>query len=403
MTKYLAGDVGNIPVFEKMDVFRCCGCEACVNICPEKIITMASGEYGFRYPHMNKNMCTHCQKCVRTCPVLAPVGIRIELRETYAGYVLNEDLVKSSSSGGFFTVLAQKFLMQENAYVSAVVWANDFRSTYHICGGVEDIEKMKRSKYIQSRKNDIYQLIESKLLEGCHMMFVGCPCEVAGLKNYLGEEYEKLVCIDLVCQGPTSEKVMVEYVDMMERRYKSKITQLNLRFVGSSMWIPQWMKMEFANGKRYLKSYYRTPLGVAFHMMQRPSCYHCKFAGDNRWADLTLGDFHGADETKNYYNPNGTSIVIVNTVKGKRLINNIMNEPVLLESESYESVSLSNPRILGPWEPYEGSEMFWDNYRKFGLMPAVHKAFTLRGWLPFVIPLRLRTKLQKLKQSWKQT
>ncbi len=397
MTESSAKDICNIPVFDNMEQFRCCGCEACVNVCPEGIISMQSGEYGFRYPYMDAPKCIRCQKCVRVCPELSPVLKRHELRESYAGYVLDENIVLSSSSGGFFTVLANAFLKKADAYIAAVVWAEDFRSAYHICGGKKDIERMKRSKYIQSRKNDIYKIVESKLNQQAKVLFVGCPCEVAALKNYLGKSYDGLYCIDIVCQGPTSESVMNEYADMMEQRFKSKISDLNLRYVGGSVWIPQWLNMRFKNGKQYLKSYYRTPLGIAFHMMQRPSCYHCKFAGDNRYSDLTLGDFHGIDEKKAYYNPNGTSVIIVNTQKGKELMESLSSVSLNLESVGYDEVVKPNPRIVGPWKPYEGSEKFWKDYKKYGLAVAARKSFSLKRWLPFVVPHKIKTWLMKIK------
>lgn len=399
MPKKFANDLCNIPVFEKMNAADCCGCEVCVNICPKKIISLKADAYGFRYPSMNPSQCIHCLKCVQVCPALSPAVDLCEIREIYAGYVCDEEIVLSSSSGGFFSVLANSFLKRPNAQVAAVVWSADFRSTHHICGGADALERMKGSKYIQSRKNNIYQEVQSRLNQNMYILFVGCPCEIAGLKSYLGKNTKNLYCIDFVCKGPTSEKPMKEYADIMEKRFHSKISSLNLRYVGGKAWIPQWIRIQFENGKEYLKSFYRTPLGNAFQMMQRPSCHHCKYAGNQRQADLTLGDFHNVDETKTYYNPNGTSIVLVNTRKGKELFQGLTSLAKLQPVE-YEDIIRTNPKILGVGGPQRGAEKFCQYYIKYGLLRAVHKSFSLKNWLPFIVPHRIRAWRTKYKNKF---
>ena len=56
----------NIPVLyqEKAD---CCGCGACLNICPRNAIKMEADEYGFLYPEIDSNLCIGCRKCKSVC------------------------------------------------------------------------------------------------------------------------------------------------------------------------------------------------------------------------------------------------------------------------------------------------------------------------------------------------
>ena len=43
---------------EKKD---CCGCTACMNICPRKAIKMESDEYGYEFPKINNDLCIECE------------------------------------------------------------------------------------------------------------------------------------------------------------------------------------------------------------------------------------------------------------------------------------------------------------------------------------------------------
>jgi len=350
---------------------------------------------------MVEEKCTNCLLCASACPLLSPKTPPPEIKECYGGYVHDEDIVLTSSSGGFFTVLAEAFLKQPDSHVAAVVWADDFRSVNHTLNTTRNIEKMKGSKYIQSRKNTIYKEIKTLLDNNHRVMFVGCPCETWALRNILSDDYDNLFCVDFICMGPTTEKVMSEYADKMEKRFKAKISYLNLRHVGGKVWIPQWMDMRFSNGKRYLKSYYSTPLGIAFYFMQRPSCYHCKFSGDNRKADLTLGDFHGADAKRDYYNPKGISVLIVNSNKGKQLMDSISDVPKQLSVISYEEISGPNPRTIRPWKPYKGSEKFWENYQKYGLFTAVRKTYSFRERVSLALPDGVNSAISKVKRKIK--
>jgi coenzyme F420-reducing hydrogenase beta subunit len=397
---YLNPTSGNIPVFEKMPSAQCCGCEACASACPISIISMQEDKYGFLYPYINKEKCIHCMKCVKVCPVLnLPEPISYQERKIYAGYAQNEQTVLSSSSGGFFEVLAKNFLQRKGSFVTAVVWADDFRSVYHICGGINDLERMKRSKYIQSRKGNIHSIIKEKLENESEILFVGCPCEVAGLKHYLKKEYKRLYCVDLICQGPTCAKVMKQYADHMEQKYHTSIKDVNLRYVGGEVWIPQWIRIQFEDGSQYLKKFYETSLGTAFHLMQRPSCYQCKFCSENWVSDLTLGDFHGPDKARNYYNPKGTSVIFVNTEKGIALMDNVPREKMILEQVTYDEVSKSNPRILGSWKQFPGSEKFWTDYLKYGIFAATRRYFPLYKKIEFALPIKLRRALSKLRKK----
>ena len=388
-----------IPVFEKMDIEKCCGCEACSQICPKEAIYMNEDEEGFLFPFLDKGKCVNCHLCEQVCPVLNQHKNKILSQKYYAGYAKDSLIVEESSSGGMFSIIANEFIgMEGDNYVCGVVWKDDFKGTKHICvSGKEGLTDLKRSKYIQSEKKNVYIEIKQLLTAGKNVMFVGCPCEVAGLHSYLGKQYSNLYSVDLVCQGPTSPKAMREFVEEQEKKYKSKICDLNMRYVGGTTWIPQWMKIKFESGKEVLKVFYETDIGRALHIMQRPSCYQCAFAGTKRYSDITLGDFHGADPNRNYYNARGTSIIITNTSKGADLWKHILQKDLVnIEVVQKDEITKSNPRIEKSWEPHKYRKIYSEYFVKYGIKKADKISRTQKERIMIHIPYKIRPMVRRV-------
>ena len=372
------------PVFRSMPFTDCCGCEACANVCPKQIINFKEDCIGFRFPYINNGDCVHCGACVRACPQLKEPSRKIEVRECYAGFSQDPEIVEASSSGGYFTHIVEWFKKEyPQGKFAGVVWADDFRHTeFVLLDSIEDLKSVRVAKYIQARKNGIYRLIKNELSIGTPILFSGCPCEVAALVSCIGKVPDNLFMVDFVCKGSTSEKVMREYLDIVAKN--KKIKSLNLRVVGGPSWIPQWMKMSFSNGKTIFKSYYSTILGRAFHLLQRDACYKCKHCGENRWSDLTLGDFHGADPNRRYYNARGTSIMTINTSNGQKILE-FLKDVCVVEKVSYEEISKHNPRIEHAWEKDPKRDLFGSTLSKKGLFAAYLKVSTKKHAIKTVV------------------
>lgn len=360
----------DIPVFNSISHDLCCGCESCNSICPVDCIQMMPlGRGKFLYPQRDIVKCVKCNKCVSVCPALGVTKNNL-LLTSYGGYAKKTDDVLNGSSGGFFGLVANAYLdLAPTNYVCAVIWDKDFKGTHHFCSNSRnDIDKMRYSKYVQSKKGYIYREIKDKLELGCGILFVGTPCEIWGLKKYLSKDYDKLMCIDFICQGPTSEEAMRQYVNQIEKKYHSKISDLNMRFT-IQKWIPQYLKIVFLNGATFLRLFYKTSIGKALMYMQRPSCYFCKYHGLNRASDITLADFHGVKEDAAYYCSLGTSAIIINTKKGEYMLELVKND-FLLQPVDYEHISSSNPRLIDSWKGRPGSVMFAILFTFFGLRTA---------------------------------
>ncbi len=250
---------------------------------------------------------------------------------TFIGSAENQDIVLSSSSGGFFSSIV--CYVQENisddAYIVGVVWQEDFKGVRHLCSNKkDDWEKMKTSKYIQSDKGEVLLKVEELLNNDKVVLFTGTPCETAGLKSFLKRQYTNLITIDFICKGPTTPKAQAEYVTHLEKKFKSSVTGINMRYKWKQIdnFIPQFIKVSFKSKHNFIKEFYQTEIGHAFRFMQRPSCYSCKYCENNYVSDITIGDYHGEKRDKAYYNRFGTSIIMPRTAMGKKIVQDMIDQ-----------------------------------------------------------------------------
>ena len=322
----------------------CCGCEACTAICTCHAIKMVKDKEGFLYPSIDKSLCVKCGLCESVCPMMNREKMQLEThnRKCYAGFLNDWNLLRKSSSGGAATALAQSIL-KSGGLVFGVSYSNDFKSAEFVkCTTESDLDKIRGTKYIQSRKNEIYLEVKESLDKNAKVLFIGLPCEIAGIKAFLKTEYANLFTCELICHGPTSEKVQKEFIEHLERKYRSKIVNYTVRFKKDG-WTPLYVFAEFANGKTYTNRLDKTDFYHAFALFLRPSCYHCVFKGNRRVADITVGDFWGDIEDKEYWNKDGVSAIMIHTTKGEQLFSKISSMSIF-EAE-YELIRTGNPRI----------------------------------------------------------
>lgn len=69
----------------------------------------------------------------------------------------------------------------------------------------EELLIFRNSKYVQSCIGDSYRRVKEYLNEKRWVCFSGTPCQIEGLKSFLQDkDYERLICVDLVCHGVPS-------------------------------------------------------------------------------------------------------------------------------------------------------------------------------------------------------
>lgn len=192
------------------DKSQCCGCSACSQICPKKCITMKVDDEGFEYPLVNSSQCVECGLCKNSCPILNKYSRKNNLLESYIAYANENNIRLKSSSGGIFSLLAEEILNKDGIIFGAA-FNNDFLVHHVLIDNLENLYKLRGSKYIQSRIEDTFMKAKQFLEQGRYVLFSGTSCQIAGLKKYLAKDYEKLYTVGVLCHGAPSPKVWEEY------------------------------------------------------------------------------------------------------------------------------------------------------------------------------------------------
>ena len=322
---------------------KCSGCTACFNICPKNAITMIENKDGFKYPVIAQDKCINCGLCKKTCPVLNMTNSQ-SINKCYVGYAKDDNIKKASSSGGIFPLIANTVLNDNGIVIGASF--DEYNKLKHIAiTKVKDLDKLKGSKYLQSDLDNIFSYITQNINDN-KILFVGTPCQVAGLKAFLKKDYDNLLCIDLFCHGVPSPKLFNKYIKELEESNNDHVINYNFRDK-STGWDTYSNTIIFKNKKiselqtenDYMKLFLSD-------IALRESCYHCNFKLGNKYSDITLGDFWGV---QNYYpemyDKKGVSAIIVNTDKGLKIFNDIVNDLECKECKLEEIVN-GNPSLV---------------------------------------------------------
>lgn len=316
-----------IDIKNKID---CCGCNACGDICGKHAISFETDNEGFWYPIVDKDLCVDCGLCDTVCPIhnkANHVG-RYSEPIVFAAYTKDEAIRLDSTSGGIHSMLATK-MYEKNAYVGGAVYNPDHTVSQIVDDNPKRLPEIRSSKYLQSNAEGVYKEIRSLLIKGKNVFFCGCPCQIHALYNFLGKEYENLVTCDFICRGVNSPRVFLKYMEMLERQYGAKATEIKFK---NKKW--GWhnfsMRVNFANGEEYCKDRDHDLFFIGYLQagnFTRPSCYECKFKGFPQKADITLADFWGIEKVDpSMDHDRGTSLVMVNSDKGDALFNSIKDK-----------------------------------------------------------------------------
>lgn len=349
----------------------CTGCSSCANTCPTKSISMVKDDGGFLYPHISTSTCVSCKKCMRACPVLNPIYNNNPSPVCYAA-MGDDDLRKNSSSGGVFGIIARKIL-SEGGLVCGAKFDEDNITVYHtLIDSEEMLPILQKSKYVQSEIRQTYIQIKEKLKSGHCVLFVGCPCQVAGLKKYLGKEYEKLTTADIACHGVPSSDIFNKFVNEIS---KSKLEASSFRYKGVHGWTHS-MSLSFSDGTEYYRPSWECPYYKAFlsTMACRKSCGECLFNRLPRQGDITLADFWGIGDTHPHLDDKlGTSLILINNEKGEELFSKIRNDFVLYEEVGINLARAKNWNIFGSSKTHPERDRFLKLLRSHGFSDSLRR------------------------------
>ncbi len=368
---------------------ECANCGACYNICPTKAITVDKDDVFYKL-QINDSECINCGKCAAICPV-NNFAQKQNLISAIGAYSKDNKIVKKSSSGGVFYLLAE-YILSKNGVVFGAVFCDDYKTVKIKSTDEVSIEELLRSKYVESLVGNSFLEVKQNLENGRLVLFCGCPCQVAGLKNFLAKDYENLYTCDFSCGGLPSHKIYNEYLTLLENKYKSKITNVNFR-PKTYGWSTYAIKVEFANGKVYSSLGINDPYFSAFiykHFSVRDDCLNCKFA-DNHYADIILADFWLYRRLSDFKENKGISLVITNSNKGRTLLECI-KEKLVFKDLDLNSASYNMHKPDYAVDFLNSRNEFFKQYKENGLNVAAKNLYLPKGKVKYRIILKSKIK-----------
>ncbi len=282
------------------------------------------------------------------------------MEKYYSAVHFDKEVRENSSSGGVFTAISDQFLNSYSVIYGCIMNGN-LRAQHIRANCVEDRNKMRGSKYIQSDMSTIYGQVEQDLKKDMNVLFTGTPCQVVALTKYMKlkkTNIDKLLTVDFVCHGVGSPLFFGGYIGHLEKKYSSTANYCSFRAKNGYMQ-KQDMEVGFENGKRYMATTTKYDWFYSVYLknlIQRPSCYECKFAKNNHYSDIVIADLWGKKEAT------AKSLVIVKTKKGEKYIDKAKKDIEFVELNDFkQSKSTVKP---------DNREEFWDVYRRKGYIEA---------------------------------
>ena len=351
---------------------NCCGCGACYNICPKGAINMIKADDGFLYPQIDKSKCVNCNLCLKVCPALEYYNDNYDVPVFYSAANSNFAIRKSSSSGGIFSNLAD-MILEEKGVVFGAVFDNNLYLSHGCAKNKDELIKFRGSKYLQSDIGRTFQLTKEYLKQGKKVLFCGTPCQIAGLKKYINNEYHNLLTVDLVCHGVPSPSLFEDFLEQSCKKNnisKSDIYDIKFRGKGgcykpSEMYYYYYYSRD--NKCLYKSNFWQETYGKAFgaNLILRESCYNCKFSTFPRTADISIGNFWGVNNFDKKLNDNlGISIISINNSKGQYYFDKIKENLIYCKQVDPISATKFNPNFYIPSYKNENRNDFFANYNK---------------------------------------
>lgn len=344
---------------------NCCGCSACVQICPHGAITMRADDEGFAYPTVEAARCVGCGLCQRVCAFQRDQrarreeanGAEMQLPRFFAVKHRNVAIRSESQSGGLFTLLSDPVLAR-----GGVVYGAGFRPDFSVChqraGTREERDALRGSKYVQSDMGDTFRAVRQDLADGREVLFSGTPCQAAGLRSFLAlsaTDTSRLLICDLVCHGTPSPMVWRDYLAWCERRAGQAIASVCFRDSRRFGWHSGTGSIVFENGEFAKTSVFSYLFYGRF--IHRPSCHRCPYTSPDRESDVTMADYWGIERSHPEFDDNiGVSLAIVHSDKGMRAFGEASNRMEFIETNFDEC---RQPMLCKPSVPSKQREAFW--------------------------------------------
>lgn len=329
-------------------------------MCPMGAVAMQPDEEGFLQPALDEVKCVHCGKCEAVCPVLHPGKPRTP-QAVYAAKAKDDELRRGSASGGVFTVLAQDVLKRGGVVFGAGFERPTWRVIHKAATNKEELDDLRGSKYVQSDTGDTFKEAKSYLEAGREVLYSGCPCQIAGLKNFLGTDYPNLLTVDLICHGVPSPLVWRKYLDCRKSEAGSEISSVLPRRYCS------WRDFSIGLGFRdnsvagywnrwdddlYMRGYFS-------YWGFRRCCHECLFRSADRLSEITIGDYLLIDGVcPGFGNADGVSMALGNSARGMSILLTALKVCDSVAVDYTQAIKDNYPLVRNPRPARLRSEFF---------------------------------------------
>lgn len=259
---------------------------ACVHACPNAAIAPIS-EGGFSYPRVDTKKCDDCGKCEDVCPYLHSLPSH---RGESAYIVYTDESVRAdSSAGGAFAILAIRTLAQ-GGVVFGAAYNDDLTCSHRYIEDADDIKALMGRKYVVSDLGDSFLRVKEFLLAEREVLFSGTPCQIAGLKRFLGAPYPNLLTVEVGCGGVAGEDVWRSFLEYMGNpcgvEIANRVNEENRAAI----------RFTYEDGEEKLIARKDTAIHKAITqgLGIRPSCEGCAMGKKRSSADITLRRYNPA-------------------------------------------------------------------------------------------------------------
>ena len=355
---------------------KCTGCYACVNACARGCISMKEDELGCVHPVVDEEKCVHCNLCSISCPNNVQMNFSYPIK-CYASWIKDKDKRKICASGGIGTIMSE-YVINQGGVVFGSRYDENLTPIMTYTESLEELERFKGSRYVQSLVGEnTYKQAKDFLRAGRMVMFVGTPCQIAGLKTFLRKEYENLITVDLICHGVCPTSYLKNEILYLSEKYKlTDISDIRFRGNDGNNYREKLLRLDEAQ-QYYIKGFL---LGVSM----RENCYSCNYARPERISDITIGDFIGLGKDKPFNYPKANvSSVTINSSRGNSFYEEVsksMDSLVNIERDYQERLQYK-PSLVHPFERHPLNAKFLELYRQHGYLFAIHETLgaTLRN------------------------
>ncbi len=385
----------------------CTACGACKNVCPRGCIELSENPDGFLYPVIKQDECINCGLCERACPLKCKKQNAAPEIKAYAAVSSDSHLLRQSTSGGAFGSIA-KYVFSKNGVVYGCAYSDNLIVKHIRIDSAQDLHLLQGSKYVQSNTGNTFQQAKQDLEANKVVLYSGTPCQIAGLKCFLGKEYDNLITADIVCHGVPSQSFFDKYVQWYEKRNKVRLTNVDFRSKENSGWscgagfykgIKVSTSGPYSSKLFYFHSYF-------YHYflsgdIYRNSCYSCTYANLKREGDFTLGDLWGAEGYDlPFSSDNGCSLLLLNTQKAHDIFPTL---GLLSKEVPLDMVVKHNEQLRCPSKPSQKRAALLYRYRHW-TADRIHRAFVcenfkhiIRGRIKYSIPAPLKNRILKYR------